>query len=557
MKCFAAIVAGIVICAWLWLRLSNAGVEDSTLSAPSSSPAEVSALEPVPAAEERRAMEGPNLIPAAGVTFLVTDDANLPIEGAQLSANPIGDTGFSSLGQTDGGGSLVLQFMVGVPCVIRTTCPGYLTEEIALDSRRDSLVVHIQLRPSTIAAGTVVSTSGEGIAGVTVLMWPKETVPAWDLALRAKSAFDASAIVARTDASGRFEALGAKPGSSYWAVAAGNGLATFDTKLFVPGLETVTLRVGYLYGCRVKLISAGDNVPLDDLAVPMLDPVQISEVAAIHLLSPSFVPALLGVSSGQAYGSMCEYEYLFVSPLQVEDLGPAKFDLSVPGCVPVSELIRFPRIVGAISEQTIVLQSAPEETGECDFSFDLPIGFDIANVRVIGDLARIYIHQIGLLSGQARSTTSFHLRVKTSGDGVCKVRLPLGSYDARLVMMASTTSVPDRYDSPIPFEVTREGASVRFDLAACGGIAIDLRTPGGERASGALNLVLMEGSVSVGDESVANPVFLPNGPHLVAPIRAGTYTIIVQGHSFLNPKPQINSVLVEPGAWTPLILSSN
>jgi len=557
MKYFAAIVAGIVICALLWLRLSKAGVEDSSISAPSGSSAEVATLESVQAVDGRRVIEGHKVSTAAGVTFLVSDDANLPIEGAKLSANQIGDTGFISLGQTDSSGSLALQFMIDAPCVIRTTCPGYLTEEIVLDSERDSLVVRIQLRPSTIAAGIVVSTSGEGIAGVTVLMWPKEIVPAWDLALRAKSAFDASAIVARTDASGRFEALGAKQGSSYWAVAGGSGLATFDAKVFVPSRETVILRVGYLYGCRVKLVGAGENMQLGDLAAPMLDPVQIREVAATYLLSPSFVPALLGISTEQAYGSMCEYEYLFVSPLEVEDIGPARFELSVPGCVPVSELIRFPRIIGSISEQAIVLQSAQDETGECEFSFDLPVGFDIANVSVIGDLARVYIHQIGSLSGQARPVASLQLRVKASGDGTSKVRLPLGSYDARLVMMASTTSIPDRYDPPIPFEVTREGASVRFDLADCGGIAIDLRTPGGERASGALNLVLMEGSVSVGDESVANPVFLPNGPHLVAPIRAGTYTVIVQGHSFLNPKPQINSLLVEPGAWTPLLLSSN
>jgi hypothetical protein len=488
-------------------------------------------------------------------TIHVVDDSDTPIAGAELFKEGLGNDAPDSLGLTNDQGIVSLVRFSAVPITIRTVCPGYVTEETDLEHIENGQYITIKLQYSMSVFGKVVLPSGEGVANAMVLLWPKDVFPAQDLAARALRGNDASALLSRTEIDGLFEAPGAKPGRSYWAVAAGNGVATSSATLLHAGGGTAELRVGYLYGCRVRVVApAGSD--LTSLAAPLLNPVQVREVPATYVTAPNFVAALTGLAAKMDYGAVDQYEYLFVSEVDSEYVGESRFSLTVPGFQPIEETIAFGRVKDRISERVFVLTPGRQQLARCTFRLHAPSGIALEKVQAIGDVARIKVTPQSALTENGDLLSYFQLRVKSFKEASVNVDLPLGTYEARLDVLATSVSVPDRHEPPVQFSVVQGGAFVDFDLAGCGGISVVLRTPGGEKAGGALTLVLIEGAVEAGDLSVASSVLLSKGPYLVAPVRPGSFTIIVKGHAFLVPRHQMSHTLVESGVWTQLVLQS-
>jgi len=511
-----------------------------------------------PDGTQRRSTPREQASPSQGsptdLEILVVDDRSDPIETATVSALVSKLDREIALGSTDSAGLLLVQRKPDLPAILRIACAGYLTEEILLEENHEPSV-KVQLQPSTIASGSVVSiATGQGVPGVRVLIWPANTLlPPWDLAERARNGNDVRGLSTTSGEQGRFEVMGVKPELRYAAVAAGAGVASLRPASFIPGAEPVLLEVGHLYGSRVELLVNDEERRLDDVATPLILPLQPHIPDATHLDQPSFVPVLAGLADRTTFGSIMANEYLFVSASDLDSIGPLEFRLNVPGFDPVSESIRFFRVRNAIPVHSIALLPAEGPSAWCRFYLDWPPGFDPSSVDMIGDLGRIQIHpRSGSGSG---SVLDVDLRVQTYGDSEWSVHLPYGDYEARFDVTSTPATAPHRTRPPTPFRATDGGVEVHFDLKDCGGIRLEVQTRTGQQASGSLTVLLLEGDVQPGGEAVGVHVLLKGAPFLIAPLHAGTYTIAVLGHSFLNLRSVPHVVTVVPGVWERLKLA--
>lgn len=467
-----------------------------------------------------------------GTVIRTVDVEGLPVANAELLIADIRvpEPQFSRLGKTSRDGVHRSSSSLEVPLWIAAKAQGYFVQDVLIEEEILS-EVKITLRPAGSIRGTVVrEESGDPIGpGATVIAWPSQArIPPRDLAKRALAG-DPLCAMATTDAQGVFLIDGLESRTPYTLVAGTRGYAMpSPVANLMPESEPVVLRVGRLYGVRVRLVDRTNNAhTLPPNRLPSArDPMDTHVPRATYIPQPSYTSLLAGIAEITPYRTAAQAEYLFVAPEALASVGPLDYSVTYFGYSPIKETLWAYPVEDKIEDALVEVVPVGGARGSVQVGFfGIAPGLEgmLHRQGGVGEVVLI------AASGErlAYGIPSFQ------GESCVLTDIPFGEYGVYFVSYLSSF----KYPQPEPQPLTIDGTPAEFlvDLTATGALELVPYRPDQTRYYGTLSSYIMTGDMRNDvEEHRGGPAIFERPPFIVSGLHPGRYSVVVMNPAALE-----------------------
>ena len=302
------------------------------------------------------------------VLVVVTQGERSPLEGALV----ILDDGASdqTLGRTDSQGEITIPgSSQGWMSVYH---PNYAPEEVFVAKDNPEPRVVVELEPGGVIRGRLdAGIHSPGFEEFHVVGWDSIRPPSRSDWAKWLAGEPSRLLEASIGPDGTFELTGLAQGRMYRFLAGGPGYLTEGpSELILPGLETLSVRVSPMFGCRVVL--EGNTHEASRGALPRFwSSSWVSEIGnpgtPIVFKDPKLL--LCGIEDS-FWGEASDVFLLYLGNQDGLDVpGPVEVEVAIPGMRPAHAVIELESTVSGLAELPLRLHALHGDSGNVRFEF--------------------------------------------------------------------------------------------------------------------------------------------------------------------------------------------
>jgi len=249
--------------------------------------------------------------------------------------------------------------------------------------------------------------------------------------------------------------------------------------------------VSRLFGVRVRLVDPAGPIPSELMPQGKLPIINRCDDAT-YIPRPNYVLGLAGIQAEPApYWSACTTELLFAVARPLGAVGPLIYQAELYGYQPVDVEFWAGPIGADITEMVVELQRTAVPRGTLEvFFMEAPSGRRVYRRAGVGRI---------VLRPRDGSGQKLTYRVASCAEiSLLLTGLPVGPYEVRFVATAGSLKYPASWQPDAIVTVSETPTEWVVDLAAAGSLELSLMNAKGQVYGGPATLMLMEGTMIVG-----------------------------------------------------------